>query len=382
MTGRKQIGNYTPHQDFVRAAAYSPDGKLVATGGDNILLWEAATMKIQSRFEGASSVWSLTFSPDGRWLVSTHGDGTMLVWNLAQRRREFSFNAHAEAVRTVAISPDGKRYASAGDDRAVILWNAGTGGEEAVLGQHDTRIINLVFSPDGTWLASLDQRGRLIRWELESRSAAWDVNVSRGASCLAVSPDGKWLVTRHVVVNSADGKPLFGLGKPDNELDFLEAAAFSFDGKLLAGVEGNQLMLLDLQTRRVLQRQTNGNAPLVAVRFAPDGTTLVTGSTDGSLLLWETAPLRLLRRLGKHEGQVSSISFSHDGRMMASAGADKTVKLWDMDALKLLREVGTHAAPVAAVAFSPDGKLLTGEQDHSVRVYTHDQKLWGWDWRE
>lgn len=79
LPGRKPLGDYAPHQDFVRAAAYSPDGKLAATGADNIVLGEEATMRIQGRFEFESSVWSVTFSPDRRWWVSGHGDGTILT---------------------------------------------------------------------------------------------------------------------------------------------------------------------------------------------------------------------------------------------------------------------------------------------------------------
>lgn len=378
LMGRKLIGDYESHQDFGRAVAFSPDGKLVVTGADDLVIWDAATMNIQGRFPSESSVWGVTFSPDGRWLVSTHGDGTIQVWNVAQRRPEFSFGEHASAVRTVAISPDGKRYASAGDDRSIIIWNAETGLKEAVLRKHATRVTNLVFSPNGKWLASLDQKGQLIRWELERQLDQWEINASQGAPCLAISPDGRWLVTRHVIIDSNDGRKLFGLGKPDNDLEFLNSAAFSLDGKLLAGVEGNQVMLVDPKVWRIVDRKADGNAPLVAVKFSPDGTKLLTGSTDGTLLLWETKPLRKLGMLGQHVGRISSVSFSSDGEIVVSAGSDKEVKLWDVKARKLLRDVGTHTSPVAAVVFAPDGKrLLTGEQDRSVRVYTQHRELWG-----
>ncbi|MFN7929643.1 MAG: serine/threonine-protein kinase [Blastocatellia bacterium] len=368
----------SPHQDYVRAAAYSPDGKFFATASDNIVLWDAATTTIAARFVFESSVWNVTFSPDGRWLVSSHGDGTILVWNVAQRRREFSFNAHAEAVRAVAFAPDGQHYASAGDDHAILLWNAATGQQEAALVKHQSRVVRIAFSPDGRWLVSLDQQRKLIRWNLASRAVAWETTASNTTSCLAISPDGKWIMTPWFVADREDGHEVFRW--PDKPTD---AAAFLPDGKRLIGLQSHEVVEWATASWREQQRLSSGDAPLIALSLSADGKQLVTGNRDGALQLWATTPLRLLGRLGNHTGQVSSVSFSADGALVASTGADKTIKLWEVRTSRLLREIGTHAAPVAAVAFAPQGNiLLTGEQDRSVRVYQQHRTLWGWELTE
>ncbi len=228
------------------------------------------------------------------------------------------------------------------------------------------------------WLASLDQQGKLIRWDIERKQLQWESRVIVGTDCLAISPDGKLLVTHQVVTDSNDGRELFRFGKPPNELEANEVAAFSSDGKVLASIWGSAVTLIETQNWRVLERQQDGNAPLIAIHFSPDNAKLVTGSTDGTLLLWDTKPLRKIGLLGRHAGRLGSVSFSSDGRLAASAGSDKTIKLWDVNARKWLRDIGTHAAPVAAVAFTPDGgRLISGEQDRSVRVYTRHRELWG-----
>ena len=80
LTRRKVLSIQHAHHDHSRSVAYSPDGKLVATAAERVLLWDALTMTKITPLEYDSVVWSVTFSPDGRWLVSTHGDGSILVW--------------------------------------------------------------------------------------------------------------------------------------------------------------------------------------------------------------------------------------------------------------------------------------------------------------
>ncbi len=95
-------------------------------------------------------VWDLAFAPDGRHLVSSHGDGALLVWDVAEREVVNSLGGHYGPVAGVAFSADGRRLASAGEDGSGILWDVATGRKLAVLvereGKQETKELSVPAS--------------------------------------------------------------------------------------------------------------------------------------------------------------------------------------------------------------------------------------------
>src|SRR5262249_22877794 len=152
-----------------RAAAWSPDGRLVATGAENVILWDAVTMRKIAPLEHSSYVWGLAFSPDSHWLVSTHGDGAGLVGDMVERRAATNFNEQSGRAGAVAFAADGKHVASASEDRTVIVWDASTERKEMTLAGHNTRVTGVAFVPGGDWLASVDRDRNVIIWDLAER---------------------------------------------------------------------------------------------------------------------------------------------------------------------------------------------------------------------
>ncbi len=364
------------HQNFGRAVAFSPDGKLVATGTDVIILWDAATKQIVSQFDGNSSVWNLAFSPDGQSLVSAHGDGSIYVWDMNKRRRTTGLDGHGNHVLAVAYSPDGKCIASAGKDGAVIVWNAATEQKEATLFSHETRVLNLAFSPDGKWLASFDQDGYLIRWDLEKMTPQWKVKAHNGSECLTVSPDGKWLMNPWAIYESSTGREYLRWDQMQKEITMTDYAAFSPDGENLAVVGGRKLILLATKNWQLIAKQETA-VNLTRVAFSPDGHRLITGSENGTLTYWESATLRKIAEIQKHKAAVSSVVFSPDGKIVASADKDE-IALWDASSRKRIHTISAQAIPVYSLAFAPDGKrLVAGKRDAAVRMYTFQRMRWG-----
>ena len=366
------------HQDHGRSAAFSPDGRWIATAAERVILWDAATLTKIGPLEYESIVWSVDFSPDGHWLVSTHGDGAILVWDATQRERIANLREHSGGVRAVAFSPDGKRIASASDDETVVVWDAERGTREAVLIGHHTRVNAVSFSPDNQWLVSADQDGVVIRWNLEQRSPKLIVDSAAGTDssyCVAISPDGRLIATTHGVYSSESGAKIATL---IGTWGAVYSVAFTPDGRRLVCVtDRGKVMLWDTSTWQIVDEQNWTDSALVTLSVSRDGRYLTTGEDAKYVRYGTLEPLRQLAVLGRHDARVKSVAFSPDGETVASAGDDKTIALWDVSSRKLISRIGMHTSPVYAIAFSPDGRrLISGEHDRSVRMYTRHHTLW------
>ncbi|MDD5542363.1 MAG: protein kinase [Acidobacteriia bacterium] len=377
---------YQVHRDHGRATAYSPDGRLAATGAEDIVLWDAVHHTKLARLEHAAIVWSLTFSPDGRWLVSTHGDGAILIWDVSERGLAANLNEHSGAVRAVSFSNQGRWIASAGDDGSIILWDAASLKKASVLLGHQTRVTALSFSSDDTWLASCDQDGVVILWDLKSGQASETFRYrdsSGGVSAsyaVAVSPDGRWVASTNCIYDPRTQRCVLDLtNKPELDRGHIYGMDFTDDGRLFVCVtDQGTVGLADAQTWKILGRTQLKGMQLIAVSFSPDGKQFVTVEDSGLVRLWSVSPLRELGVLGRHTARVKAVSFSPDGREVSSAGDDGMIAVWSVRRRSLITRIGTPHAPVLAVAYSPDGRrLVTGGSDRSVFLFTRQRWLWG-----
>jgi eukaryotic-like serine/threonine-protein kinase len=385
---RRELDRFKILQDFGRTIAFSPDSRLAVTGADTIILWDTATRRKITTI-GYPPPWNATFSPDGRWLVTTHGDGAIRVWDVLERQPAVGFNEHNDFVKALAWARDGRRVASAGADRSIMIWDIERGRRERALFGHTARVSGLAFTPTGDGLVSLDYDGVIIIWDIaQGRERLRFRTTSKQGFigfCLALSPDGRWVATSEGVYESATGRQVadfLGGNYPRDSFTRIYSVDFSPDGKRLVVATVHDVpFLCETETWKLIGRANAKPSNYVSVRFAPDGKRLVTGEDGGIVQLWTTEPFGPTGVIGTHTARVKSVAFSPDGTRVASVSDDKTIALWDVASRRLVTRVGLHTAPVLAVAFSPDGKqLLSGGQDRSVRLYTRRRSLWGWRW--
>jgi dipeptidyl aminopeptidase/acylaminoacyl peptidase len=148
----------TEPEHIVRAwADFSHDGRLLATGGGNMVrLWDVPTDRPAGQLTltgGTGPVSTVAFSPDGRTLATGGGD-TVRLWDVASRQALGQGLTGTGPVSTVAFSPDGRTLATGGGD-TVRLWDVAS---RQALGQALTGtgpVSTVAFSPDGRLLASV-----------------------------------------------------------------------------------------------------------------------------------------------------------------------------------------------------------------------------------
>ena len=412
------------HTSAIRSIAFSPDGKLLASGSfDNtILLWNVETHQpIGSPLLGhTSEVVSLAFSPDGKILASGGGK-VILLWDIETHQpRGQPFTGHIDPVSSVAFSPDGKLLASGSSnntigsgtgDNSVLLWNVQAYQPMGqVLTGHTGSVRSVVFSPDGKILASgsfdnaiapSNRNQTILLWNGETHQSIVPSTIrhSDPVSSLAFSPDGKILASGGCRVNNQGYCPSFQEGKiilwdvmtgqPIGQpllghTDLITHIAFSPDGKLLASSSRDKTIILwDVRTHRPIGQPLKEHSDLVSdVAFSPDGKMFASSSTDYTIILWDVQTHQPIGQPLRHTGYVNSIAFSPDGKLLVSGTSANNILLWNVKTHKPVGQPLTGQNDwVEIVAFSPDGRTFAsgscGRRDN--RGFCLQGKIILWD---
>jgi WD40 repeat protein len=285
----------------VVAVAFSPDGKILATGclDGVVILWDVATGRVRAAFDKHSDIITgVAFSLDSKTLASSSCDGTVRLWGVAGGRERDTLQGSAWGVNGVAFAPDDKTLAWANEGGTVTLWDLAARRPGGTL---KPALAPLAFSPDGKALATDRGDGTVQLWDVSKGQSRASLGASAFSwvNSMTFTADGKTLATGHfsaaLLWDMTIGKRRARFEGPGGRVT---SAALTADGRTLAvagqSKEGRpgQVQLWDVATGRQCRILSEASGPLA---FSPDGKTLASGSgvERGSVLLWDVSRMKV-----------------------------------------------------------------------------------------
>lgn len=316
-----------PHENRIYDVAFRPDGKVLASGGRrNISLWRLSDHSRVAHIAArqAGEIFSVHYSPDGRYLIAGDSAGTITLWQPeVDTKRPFrrwpqypNDNTPRSEVSTVRFSPEGDVIASGWSDGAVKFWNL----EGTFLGEErfEQPIASLAFNPKGD----------------------------------------------HLLVATRVG-PTDGAQANQGEIKVFQVNTDS----------AGQIDLALIATASPTQAHHLGG--VLSVAFNPvDHNQFASGGEDGSIKLW-TMTGDLQKTLEGHRDAVTRVDYSANGKMLASSSRDNTIKLWRVHQGTMISSLNRHKRQVAKVIFNPlDATTLASAGfDDQVLIWHLPQNL-------
>ncbi len=360
------------HSAAVTSVAFSVDGGTLVTGSYDrtVKAWNVATGECIKTFKGfRETVNDVAISPNGDIVAAAGVDATVRLWSL-QTGDEVRRLRTPSQVYSVAFSPDGKYCMSGGENGAVSQYAVHVPSSTLDVRGAALTLVASDIASDGRTAATADPTGMVTLWNLQTGHEIRSRIINGGRiTSIVFSRDG----SRLAVCSRFAGVHLLDLpGLKETGVFLGSFAAFSRDGKLLVTGTGNLAVVWDLTTgkKRLSLAEERGVNFMGAV-FSPDGSRLLTGSESSYPAVWEVRTGRELFSMGlQHTNSVASVDWSADGKLLATGSFDKTAIIWDVRNGKPLQLLKGHLSGVKVVQFSPDSRqIVTGSDDGTARLW-------------
>ena len=363
-----------PHEHWVKAIAFSPDGKTLATGAVDSYLrfWDCATGQLKS-IRGDDSTrgfHAVAFSPDGRSVAAVGGllDKEVVIYDATPQALSRAFDAHGGAFDSEPVATGAAPFLYKGKP---IDFRAGSA---------------VAFSPDGHILATAPG-GVVLREPTSGKVLATLKQPAKGVKAVTFSPDGKLLAT------AAEDRKVRLWSMPDGSLvstcdgptQALGAVAFSPDGARMAATSNGSRTILDQSPVSYLwvwelpasraRKIELGNVRAGQVAFVSPTTVITCAGRElvsYDLQRDETSHRRIVWSTSK---DVLSVAVSPDRSLVACGGEDRTVDLIEFSTGRLVHRLPGLMDRFSAVATSSDGtRFVTATSDRRFSTQAGDKE--------
>ena len=274
---------------FVTCMEHSPDGKYFVLAGTKVTLWSLTSAEPEHVFldllgDGKDkTIRSLAISPDGKWVAAGDSEGTLRIWDLAERKERTAKKLYSTGIAQIAFSPDSQELATTTYTSEVTIWAAVT-LEQKNQFKVEAGLKQILYMAQNLLVAAAE---KTIVWNVSEGKLSKTLSPGRYNASLARSKDGKWFA-----FGDKEGLRLWDVSKSAIASTYLGAAAgqsrveFSTDGKLLAIYTGSRLSIVDVARNDVVQVMDSTGLATVGMSWLPGFDALLIAKVDGTVRFW------------------------------------------------------------------------------------------------
>ncbi len=291
---------------------------------------EFVSLELKGHEGGANCV---AFSPDGKFIASGGEDNLVKIWNLETGENTLSLTGHFKPVMAVVYSNQGDRLFSAGD-RSIRIWSK-EGVEEKILTGHTTFLWSLNIDKKDNFLVSGSYDRQYHIWDFHKTEKSIEVD-GHQKSVLAVnfSPDNKYIVSGSLdkTIKLWDFKTQELIKTFEGHSDNIYEIKFLPNSKYFVSASRDKtIRLWSVENGEIVKTYPGHKNGVVSIDISPNGKLLLSSSFDGEIKLWDIANANNLYTFNVPLQAVNCVRFSPDGNSFATASKDGNIRLWNID---------------------------------------------------
>jgi len=362
------------HENGMTSLSYSPDGAIVATGGQDakVKLWHTSSgFSFVTFSEHESSVTGVCFTPNGKVVLSCSLDGTVRAFDLARYRNFKTFTTPRPVqLSCVSVDSSGDLIVAGGQDVfEIYLWSLTTGRLVDVLSGHEGPVSAVSFSssPTSSQLASVSWDKTLKIWDaLDNNSHREAIELTSEGIAVCWRPDGKM-----VSVSTLSGQIL------------------TFDSKYCSQVSSitgrKDLRMGKGEADKISSKKKSETAHFSTICYSADGSCILAGGTSKYICIYNVEEQMLVKKFEITQNRsFDCMDDTINRRKMTEFGNIALVE--DRDDGAQLKLAGTKASDnssrtvkldvrVSSLRFSPTGRAFSAVSTEGLLVYSLDRHL-------